>query len=250
MLTRNARHSSWGNSRTKELPKLQSLARNPQLRQYRPRIWFARSTPGSRPPDTSSATDTAATRPPIVTGSLTFRSTMPTVRNVDRAPRTRQLRRQSQLLACLVGVLLVTLTMSRHWVICRHNDGDSHLTLQHGVEKPRRSPGCTCGHAHRAAAKPNTAAHCTADPLAKQTAAVGCDSHRDCSHIDLFIELDHERSGTHVDAPLVLGMLPPSSLRSELAKAITETQAQPLHRSGPPRPRLFWLLRATTLLLI
>ncbi len=159
---------------------------------------------------------------------------------------------QRQLLLWICGIVTVALTMSRHWVICRHHDGDAHLEINHaegdhfgdheargrGHDGHEPNPTCDCGHHHPHA------------PGGSPNGSSGCDPHDSCSHTDLLVEIGPEQEPDSVYVPKLLAFELPRSTAAQRCWTSTKKHVLAPPATGPPRPRRFWSLRRTTLLLI
>jgi hypothetical protein len=170
---------------------------------------------------------------------------------VDRSLRTRQAHHRKLLLLYLCGALFVSLTLSRHLIICRHDGGDSHVVIQRALTR-HHQPGslqqaggqpqhrcCACG-SH------GTAATSADHDLGRSV----LHEHLGCNHTDFFIDVDSQRDPEHSVLPLppTPAALAPMHARSKRYFATKVTQPPPA--TGPPRPARFLSQRATTLLLI
>lgn len=131
--------------------------------------------------------------------------------------------------------------MSRHWVICTHEDGNAHVEVNHaeGAQHQR----CGCGHDHgidQADSQPGRG-----DAGGEQN-----EPHDTCSHSDLLVEIAPQPEADSVDLPLQPAFaLSHKSCGRDYAAIASKLTLAPV-ATGPPRPASFLSLRATTLLLI
>jgi len=157
-----------------------------------------------------------------------------------------------RLLLWLCGVLVVALTMSRHWVICTHEDGEAHLEVNH--DQGSHEHECECGHhgldATVTCYSAEGACDAPTDSDCEHPHSGGTDPHDSCSHIDLLVEVGPQQQPDSVDLPLQLAFELPS--RDGLAAnwRLVRRPSLPPPATGPPRPRRYLSLRATTVLLI
>lgn len=126
--------------------------------------------------------------------------------------------------------------MSRHWVICTHDDGDAHLEINHIQGDHHDHSGCGCDHG-------DTADH-------------GCDGdhpddpHDSCSHIDLMVEIGPSTEPDSTETSLQLALVLPTRCTCLLAWRTPTRHSLPPWATGPPRPKAFLADRANTVLLI
>jgi len=129
--------------------------------------------------------------------------------------------------------------MSRHWVICMHGEGAAHLELNH-VEGTHHDHdfGCDChDHDHD-----------------RDHDGDGSDDvshpHDHCSHLELLVEVGPEQQPDSTNLPLQPAFEVTVGSHNELPWRIASQQTRSPPATGPPRPRRFLAVRATTVLLI
>lgn len=165
---------------------------------------------------------------------------VPTVQRITNPLHSSNAPRQ--LLLWLCGVLAVALTMSRHWVICTHDDGDAHLEINHAQGNHDEHVGCDCQHDH------GRERECDGDAGHAEDAPA--DPHDTCSHVDLLVEIGPKQEPDSIELPLVLAFELPASNSGVATWRITTKRSLPPPATGPPRPRSFLAARATQVLLI
>lgn len=177
-----------------------------------------------------------------------------TVPIVQRITNTHQLTNvPRRLLLWLCGLLAIVLTMSHHWVICTHDDGDAHLEINHAQGDPHQQVACDChreddGERDGDGEHPETP-HDSGTPHDSETPHDSGNPHDTCSHIDLLVEVGPEQEPDSLELPLLLAFeLPSNSRVTPLGTATKHSLPPPA--TGPPRPRSFLAVHATQVLLI
>jgi len=136
----------------------------------------------------------------------------------------------------LCGAMLVALTMSRHWVICTHDDGAPHLEINHVQNDHHHHTGCSCHHE-----EPGEYDSDGEEPE---------DPHDSCSHIELTVELGPQTEPDSTEVWPTLAYELRSDGATRVIRWIASKSALAPPATGPPRPREFLAAHATTVLLI
>lgn len=177
-----------------------------------------------------------------------------TVKIVERIQQPRTMTTtHRQLLLWVCGIVTVALTMSRHWVICTHHDGDAHIETNHvqGAHHLRdhHQSSCGCGHHHGHSHGGSHHVHDT-DPHGSNPDDSKGDPHDSCSHTELLVEVGPQHEPDTVCLPLLLAFeLPTVNAGQQPWLSTTKNLIAP-PATGPPRPRAFLSSYRTILLLI